>query len=231
MQRSAGSLLVLSLLLAAPASAQAPSGVPSTPASGNAPGTLRPGANAPPRDRPAAPTTGTAVLRGRVLNSDGSPLRRAQISASAASAAGPRVATTDGQGKWEVTDLPAGRFNITASKAGYVTLQFGQRRPFEPGTPVVLADAQTIEKLDLSLPRGSVITGRITDEFGEPIGQATVQAMRYQYSNDGQRKLASVNSAVTDDRGEFRAYGLMPGEYYVQAGVRGLPIANGVLVG
>src|SRR3954468_21012828 len=192
MQRSAGSLLVLSLLLAAPASAQAPSGVPSTPASGNPPGTLRPGATAPPRDRPAAPTTGTSVLRGRVLNSDGSPLRRAQISASASDGGAGlrRVATTDGQGKWELTDLPAGRFNITASKAGYVTLQFGQRRPFQPGTPVVRADAQTIEKLDLALPRGSVIRGRITDEFGEPIGQATVQAMRYQYSNDGQRKLA-----------------------------------------
>ena len=164
------------------------------------------------------------------MNVDGSPLRRAQISAFAAEggpAAVRRVATTDGQGKWELTELPAGRFNITASKAGFVTLQYGQRRPFEPGTPVVVADGQTLEKLDLSLPRGSVITGRITDEFGEPIGQAQVQAMRYQYSPDGQRRLATGNSGSTDDRGEFRLYGLMPGEYYVQAGVRGLVIANG----
>jgi Carboxypeptidase regulatory-like domain len=218
MTRSPGSLVLMFAFAASAVLAQAPPVPP--PASGlQQPGAMpRP---VPPRDRTAAPSaTGTAVMRGRVLAVNGMPLRRAQITVLAAFEAGVpqrHGTTTDGDGKWEMTDLPAGRYTVSASKAGFVTIQYGQRRPFEQGTPVVVADAATVERLDITLQRGAVIAGRVTDEFGEPVGQIGVQAMRYSYSNDGQRRLTAVSGAPTDDLGQFRVFGLMPGDYVLQA--------------
>jgi protocatechuate 3,4-dioxygenase beta subunit len=171
-------------------------------------------------------------VRGRVLSAETKGgLRRAQVSLTRVDAAQPgqqlrRVTTTDADGRFQFAELPAGRFTITADKAGYVTLQYGQRRPFEAGTPVIVSDAEVLERVDFMLPRGSVISVRITDEFGEPVAGVQVQVQRYQYGPDGQRRLTSAGTqtpfATTDDRGEFRAFGLMPGEYVVVASMRAI---------
>lgn len=187
----------------------------------------------PPRDAVGAPATGTARIRGRVTSAENrSPLRRAQVSITSQEVSVRRMTTTDAEGRYDFADLPAGRFVITASKGGFVTLQAGQRRPFEPGNPIALADAQTLTDIDIALPRGSVITGRITDEFGEPIAMAQVQAQRYQYGPGGQRRLTFGSGpggpvVFTDDLGQFRLYGLMPGEYVVSAVVRQMAMALG----
>ena len=177
----------------------------------------------PPRDRAAVEApTGTGRLRGRVVAADtGSPLRRAQVRAVAATIRTTRLATTDAEGRYEFANLPAGRYTISVSKAGYVGLEFGQRRPFEGGRPLDLADAQVVEQIDFALPRGAVIAGRITDEAGDPIIGASVQAMRYQYGPSGRRRLGGVSqswlSGMTNDLGEYRLFGLMPGTYIVSA--------------
>jgi protocatechuate 3,4-dioxygenase beta subunit len=141
------------------------------------------------------------------------------------------VVTTDGEGRYEFIELPAGRFSVAATKAGYVQQQYGQRRPFEAGTPVTIAEGETAERIDFTLSSGSVITVRVTDDFGEPVAGAQVQAQRFQYGPDGQRRLTMSPGAMpifptaTDDRGEIRLYGLAPGEYVVSSSVRsfGLP--------
>jgi hypothetical protein len=130
-----------------------------------------------------------------------------------------RGTTTDENGRFEFDDLPAGRFHLMASKAGYVTMAFGQRRPREAGKPIELGDGQRVDGIQLNLPRGGVITGRITDEFGEPVAGVAVQAQRYQHIQ-GRRQLVPVFEsgwAGTDDLGRYRAYGLPPGEYVVNA--------------
>jgi hypothetical protein len=130
------------------------------------------------------------------------------------------MASTNSNGVFEFTELPAARYTLTASKTGYLTLQYGQRRPLEPGKPIDLAAGQTLNSLDFTLPRGSVITGRVVDEFGEPVPDASVQAMRFQYMG-GQRQLVPAGRmAQTDDIGQFRVFGLAPGDYYVAATVR-----------
>jgi protocatechuate 3,4-dioxygenase beta subunit len=183
----------------------------------------RPGRAVPVRPSEAA--RGTAILRGMVLAADnGSPIRRAQVRISSPDARESRVATTDAQGRFEIRELPAGRYTMTASKGGFVSLQFGQRRPSESGTPIELADGQTLDKISIALPRGSVLGGRVTDEFGEPVANANVIAWRYAYSA-GARRLAPAPGAnsrdTTDDQGQFRLFGLPPGEYYVSAMLRG----------
>jgi protocatechuate 3,4-dioxygenase beta subunit len=61
-----------------------------------------------------------------------------------------------------------------------MTLRYGQKRPFEAGAPIEIADAQLMERADFSLPKGAAITGRIFDEFGDPVANARVQVLRYQ---------------------------------------------------
>ena len=173
----------------------------------------------------AAPATGTGRIRGRVLQAGtGTPLRRAQVTLTGEQNV-QRLVTTDGEGRYEFFDLPAGRFTISAAKGGYLTLQYGQRRPFEPGRPVTLTAAQVLGQVDLALPRAGVITGRITDRFGEPAVGAEILAERYQYASDGQRRLtrAPGMAASANDLGEFRVFGLVPGEYIVSANIRQRP--------
>ncbi len=171
--------------------------------SGSAGQTVRPGAPAgaqlpgmpPARDGRNATQTGTARLRGRVVSAhDGAPLRRAQVTASVVENQIRRTTTTDADGRYEFLDLPAGRFSVTVNKTGYVTLQYGQRRTFEAGTPITLAEGQQVERIDFSLPRGAVISVRITDDFGDPLAGANVQVQRYQYGPDGQRRLTPAPS-------------------------------------
>ncbi len=172
-----------------------------------------------------ASRTGTAVLAGRVVNlENGRPLRRAVVRASSNEIREGRSVSTDAEGRWEIKDLPAGRFSISVQKGGYVPLSYGQRRPFEQGKPVDLADGQRVEKLEIALPKGSVLAGRIVDEFGEPVAGARVSAMRHRFMG-GQRRLMAVSSPgasdTTDDLGQYRLHGLSPGDYYLSGSLGG----------
>ena len=164
------------------------------------------------------------MMRGQIVAADnGTPIRRAQVRISSPDARESRVAATDAQGRFEIKELPAGRYTVTASKGGFVSLQYGQRRPSESGTPIELGDGQTLDKLMIALPRGSVLGGRITDEFGEPVANASVIAMRYSYAAGGRRLTAASGSNsrdTTDDQGHYRLFGLPPGEYFVSATLR-----------
>jgi hypothetical protein len=176
----------------------------------------------PPRDA-AAPATGTGRIGGRVVQAGGTtPIRRAQVTLTGEQNV-QRMVTTDADGRYEFSDLPAGRFTISAAKGGYLTLQYGQRRPFEPGRLVTMTGGQVLRQVDLALPRGGVITGRIIDRFGEPAVGADIAVERYQYSSDGQRRLIRATGTATNDLGEFRVFGLMPGEYIVSANRRQPP--------
>jgi len=188
-------------------------------------GTSQPPNPQPPsRDRRADDIKpGTATIRGQVVAADtGVPLRRAQIRAFNIGGPG-GMAETDAQGRFELTQLPAGRYNISASRAGYVTMQLGQRAPNQPGTPLELADGQVADKVGFALVRGGAISGRIADEFGEPVSGAQVNVQRYAYMGGARRLTGSGGEGGfdrTDDLGQFRLYGLTPGEYYVTATLR-----------
>ncbi len=165
--------------------------------------------------------SGTGRIKGRIVAADtGTPVRRAQVRLTG-SEVGSKTAMTDAEGRFEFRELPAGRFNVSATKSGFVNVQYGQTRPFESGKTIELADAQLLDKADIALPRGSVISGRLLDEFGDPVPDAMVSAMRSTWSN-GRRKLQPAGrTAQTNDLGQFRLFGLPPGEYYVSGSAAG----------
>ena len=175
-----------------------------------------------PRDRQQTQRVGTATIRGRVINlTTGTPIRRASIQASMLSQQGRgevetqgRAATTDENGAFELAGLPAGRWTIRASKTGYVEQQFGQRSAFASADPITLVDGQRFVA-DFRLSRGGAISGRVVDEFGDPLAGANVSALRLQSSPDGARTARTGTSVPSDDNGSYRIYGLPPGQYYV----------------
>lgn len=211
--------LALVVLLASPAAPlSAQTQAPTAPIPGGAPSApLRP--QVPARDNQQ--TTGTAIIRGRVLAADtAEPMRRAVVRASSPDLRDARLTTTDAEGRYELKDLPAGRYTINASKGSYVGLTYGQMRPFEPGKPLDIADGQTVEKVDFSLPHGAVVTGRVVDEFGEALADVQVAAMRSMNQGGRRRMVSNGRPAMTNDIGEFRIFGLPPGQYFISATLR-----------
>ncbi len=87
---------------------------------------------------------------------------------------------TDDEGRYAFTELAAGRYAISVSKTGHVGVTYGQTRPGRPGTPIQLTDGQKFAA-NLQLPRGSVITGTVVDEYGESTAgtQVRVHAVRH----------------------------------------------------
>ena len=126
---------------------------------------------------------------------------------------------TDAEGRYELTQLPAGRYHLKAKRGGYVEVAYGQRRPFERGRPLELGDKAVLQNIDFALPPGAVVTGRVVDEIGEPVAHVGVALARRRYI-DGARRLVAESGSSTDDRGEFRIFGVPPGDYVIVAQVR-----------
>lgn len=169
----------------------------------------------------AAPDA-TAVVRGRIVAADtGKPLRRARVSFFAPGLGGPpRTANTNADGRYEIKDLPAGQYTVTAARSGYLSLRYGQRRPLEAAKPLQILSGQTVERVDFVLPRTALIAGRVTDEIGDPVAGAQVFAMRSEFWM-GRRQLVPVGApARSDDSGQYRVFGLSPGTYVVRVNSR-----------
>jgi hypothetical protein len=189
--------------------------------------TLGEAQQAPPRDL-RVPVPAGLSISGVVRAADGNaPLRRAIV--TMASAVLPKVLSTrtDADGRYEFSGLPAsGSFTMTASKTQYLRLEYGQRRPFEPGRAVAIS-GRSLTNVDFFLPRAAAIAGAVLDSSGEPVEQMWVIAFRRTFV-DGKRRLTAVAPlSVTNDIGEYRIAGLAPGDYYIVARERAAAMSEG----
>jgi hypothetical protein len=174
------------------------------------------------RDNTPPVAAGTASISGAVLL-DGTtkrPARRARVTLTSVERASPgRTTTTDDRGAFSFHGVPAGRFELQAFKAGYLRASYGASRPNRAGTPIVVTEGQTIADLAMTMARGGVITGVVRDARGRPLPGVAVRVLKLGYHPvTGERTLAAQSTAstsTTDDRGEYRAYGLPPGGYLV----------------
>lgn len=181
----------------------------------------------PPPSPPRAPgndtpvVKGTASITGRVTSAaSGRPLRRAQIRISATELGQARSASTDIEGMYEFTELPAGRYTITVALSGHLRTQHGQLRYGEPGAPLQVGEGQQVEKVDFALQRAGVISGRIADETGDPLSGVLIFPMQMQYYQ-GRRNLVPMTGAGrSDDTGQYRLLGVPPGDYILMAASR-----------
>jgi hypothetical protein len=178
---------------------------------------------AAPQVRDTAPVAaGTASIAGTVLvgGETTSPARRVRVTLTDVTGSWPgRTTTTDDGGAFAFHGLPAGRFELQAFKPAYLRASYGASRPERAGTPVVVTSGEAKTGLTITIVRGGVITGTVRDLRAQPVPGVDVRVLKLGYNAvTGEPTLgaASASSAITtDDRGEYRAYGLPPGGYLV----------------
>jgi len=163
-------------------------------------------------DRPLE--TGTGMILGRITDAGSSrPVAGAIATLNVAGYAPVRV-MADGQGEFVFRDLPAGRFNLSATKPGYADGANGRMRPGGQSVAIDLLAGQQLGDVTVQLWKYGAITGRVMDESGDPVVGTSVRVLK-RAMVAGRRQLTTGASDVTDDRGVYRIGSLEPGDYVV----------------
>lgn len=164
-----------------------------------------------------------ATISGNVIDAvTGKPLKKVWIVArKLQDRQAPYGAVTNAEGNFTIKDLDAGRYTLSATRTGYVSQQYGQRTGGRGGMPLNAESGGEFKDIKFKLQPGGVIYGRMVDEDGEPVSNVQMMLMRYAYV-EGEKRLSPAQGARTDDRGEYRIFGLPTGKYYLSASVRGM---------
>jgi uncharacterized surface anchored protein len=164
-------------------------------------------------------SSNTGSIRGTVIDTKTSqPLNGAAVSLHGLQSAGAwNSATTAADGSFTFRGLAAGRYQLSATHTGYLDSSRGQRRAAEQGNGVMItiSAGQEIDDVVVRLTPTGVISGRIINEREEAMPGVYVQTMKASYRS-GSREFSDARSGFTDDRGEFRVWGLAPGRYYIR---------------
>jgi hypothetical protein len=180
-----------------------------------------------PSSQQVTASNAVATIDGVVIQAgSGEPLARAQITlvragptpADADPAAAPRAvpsATTGVDGKFVLRNIEPGSYRIAVARNGYTRQEYGQRAFGGQGRVISLARGQSVSGIVLQLVPAGSVSGAVKDSSGEPIAGAQVQLLRSIYNGSGQRRLQAAGGGRTNDRGEYRAYWITPGRYYV----------------
>ena len=156
----------------------------------------------------SAPPPPTRTVTGTAPGGGGQPMTLGQPGSAM-----PRL-MTDGEGRFVFRNLPKGSFNLQAVKPGYVDGAYGRLRPNGPSQSLELGDGERLNDVTVRVFRFATISGVVTDQTGEAAVGVSVRAYRRTIAA-GRRMLSSTSTAVTDDRGVYRLFNLVPGEYIV----------------
>lgn len=174
-----------------------------------------------PQGKPAP----TVRLTGRIVTDLGAPVAGAAVSIPPLSNGS---VLSDADGYFEFPRVPPGTYTFNAEKIGYALNRGGSalRSPIS----VTVRAGEVPRPVTIAFLRTGAVIGRIVDEFGDPVQQLEVHALgRTADRLTGRPVTLMVGiSDITDDRGEFRLYGLPPGDYIVRA-TTVLPVEPGAL--
>jgi protocatechuate 3,4-dioxygenase beta subunit len=136
--------------------------------------------------------------------------------------------TTDQDGVYRITSLAPGGYLVVPAAPAYVVSEAAKN--------VIIGEDETVDGVNFSMVRGGVITGKVTDADGRPVISQQVNIYRSdafepvrspQTGGMPMQPFYPINSAITDDRGIYRAFGLPVGRYKVAAG-RGEDAMSGI---
>ncbi|MDW8241298.1 MAG: carboxypeptidase-like regulatory domain-containing protein [Acidobacteriota bacterium] len=154
-------------------------------------------------------------ISGTVVSDRGRPVKFATVQLYLESPSTHGEATpstvTDRKGKFVLDNLRPGVYRLQVYQVGYLGTQSGG----DSSMQLTLEEGQEITDLHIELTSGGAITGKVTDEDGDPLVNVSVTA----WQKDQQGYLRQVNQAQTDDRGVYRIFGLPAGEYVMSCHV------------
>lgn len=167
------------------------------------------------------------VVAGRVVTAaEGAPLASARVALVPEQSqfnTNPYVVNSTSDGRFVLKDVPPGRYSFLAIRAGFVEQHY-QSHGNDEGAILSLRAGQKVDDVLFRMIRAAVISGRVNNDLGEPLVGVQVLALRKPTENEiedegkdaPKQDLRPVATAHTDDRGQYRMFGLKSGEYYVR---------------
>lgn len=154
-------------------------------------------------------------IAGTVVKEPGSqPLKKVlvQVIAEAQKQGENYTATTDTDGHFRVDNVLPGRYRLYLERTGYVEIN---GRGLKSDVSVFTVEAgQSVEDLLFRMLPTAIISGRITDEDGDPMSGVAVFAQK---KRPGKATRETAGNVATNDLGEYRIAGLFPGQYWIGA--------------
>jgi protocatechuate 3,4-dioxygenase beta subunit len=164
------------------------------------------------------------TVSGRVIKrATGEPLKSARVFLDENGTANGHSYTqyTDANGRFTFKNVMPGRYDFEAHHNDFVEEDY---HPDGAAAAAVLdlTPGLKLDKVLFRLTAAAVVIGHIVDEGGEPVPGVSVQVLAEE-SNGSEKVLDEVVEGFTDDLGQFRLYGIPPGEYYFRAYDTGMP--------
>jgi len=167
---------------------------------------------------PSAAARQGGAITGRVVADDGEGVANVMVSlfAVGSQSGGTRTTATDENGKFRFSDLDQNEYTIAVSYSrGYVQTPPSEAERQRPRYYRIGDD------VTVTMTRGGVITGRVTNANSEPVIAVAVTAVRVRDAGGAPaRGVYSSRPRFTNDRGVYRIYGLTQGTYVVAANRR-----------
>ena len=189
------------------------------------------------RDGSSLDPNAAGSIRGRVVTRQAGAMAGAVVEAhrdgnGASRSSQVRVQVkTDGQGQFLITGLEPGEYRMRAFKDGFITP--GGGLPQHPddlmaakmllaGRIATVRTGETTDSGTITLVRGAAIAGTVVDEFGQPMQGVAVNVLELWRLAGETRALRGVSTGRapatrTDDRGQYRVFGLHAGTYVIEA--------------
>jgi hypothetical protein len=176
-------------------------------------------------------TASIAVVDGTVSNKlTGTPVKSAHViyvrTGPEAGQQSPISSDTDAAGHFSL-QLGPGAYRLWVERNGYARQNYGALSPVGEGSSLTLAPGQQVHDVAFQVVPLGAIAGRVLDEDGEPIQGVGIQVLRFNYAN-GHRQLISIGGSTSNDRGEYRVYGLPAARYLLLASLPNGPMSRPV---
>jgi protocatechuate 3,4-dioxygenase beta subunit len=164
------------------------------------------------------------TITGRVVNEEGTGVANLAVYINRASTGqreainrGSLTVITDEDGNFRAPGLVPSLYSINVFQAKEYTMQ-----PLSAAERRELKYYRAGDNVTITLVKGGVITGKVTNSDGQPIVGVQVFAVMVRDSEGYPVRQPSggMRPRVTDDRGIYRLFGLSPGSYIVSTNGR-----------
>ncbi len=182
----------------------------------------------------AASAQQAARVSGRVVDQSGAPIRRASVNLFGVES---YKGLTDSNGAFTLDSVASGHYALTAEAPGFAKQKYGATNPLlhectrydssqpdrqrcavrAPGTTLTLTAGQELKDLVISLEQLGSISGRLTDQDGDPVARWNVEAMQVTYEGGARQVRSILAGGSPNSDGNFTIRNLLPGRYYLYA--------------
>ena len=157
----------------------------------------------------------TATLSGTIVKDPGGePVKKVvvELIADEHDRGANYTAVSGLDGTFRIVGIRAGQYRLFVEKSGYLEME--KNRPRQDGRLLALVAGQEMKGMVVRLQAAAVVHGRVTDEDGDPLSGAQVSVLHQTYQM-GRRRWEVAGAETTNDLGEYRIGGIVPGSYCV----------------